>query len=150
MALPVGPTKAIGFLTVVEHDLHGLFGGYLLLNETGRPLEFHCTAPVKPNRAQQILFGPTLEPYLYGEHIGATLVHKTEQMPIVVFTDAIAALAVRSHIQVPTAWVRDANSSAQKSAPGLIEFSIGSNQLAVPAARSADRETISDKLSALG
>jgi hypothetical protein len=76
MALPVGPTKAIGFLTVVEHDLHGLFGGYLLLNETGRPLEFHCTAPVKPNRAQQILYGPTLKPFLYGEQIGATLVNK--------------------------------------------------------------------------
>jgi hypothetical protein len=59
-------SAALGFLAVVEHELHGLFGGYLLLNATGRPLEFHCTAPVRPNRAQQILYGPTLEPYLYG------------------------------------------------------------------------------------
>ena len=48
----------LGFLTVLEHPQHGLFGGYLLLNLAGRPVEFHCTAPVKPNRAQQILYGP--------------------------------------------------------------------------------------------
>src|SRR5688500_11494160 len=59
--------QALGFLTVVEHDQFGLVGGYLILNSSGRPLEFHCTAPVKPSRAQQILYGPTLTPYLYGE-----------------------------------------------------------------------------------
>ena len=42
----------------------------MLLNLAGRPLEFHCTAPVKPNRVQQILYGPSLQPYLYGEQIG--------------------------------------------------------------------------------
>ncbi|MBL9124077.1 MAG: hypothetical protein JNG90_10630, partial [Planctomycetaceae bacterium] len=47
---------ALGFLTVVEHEQLGLIGGYLLLNLSGRPLEFHCTAPLKPNRAQQILY----------------------------------------------------------------------------------------------
>ena len=46
---------ALGFLTVVEHPQYGLFGGYLVLNLAGRPLEFHCTAPIKPNRAQEIL-----------------------------------------------------------------------------------------------
>lgn len=58
MASPAGKsTIALGFLTVVEHKQHGLFGGYLVLNQVGRPLEFHCTAPVKPNRAQEILYG---------------------------------------------------------------------------------------------
>jgi len=95
MALPAGSNKAIGFLTVVEHDLHGLFGGYLLLNETGRPLEFHCTAPVKPNRAQQILYGPTLKPFLYGEQIGATLVNKPTLVPLAVLVDRPASLAAR-------------------------------------------------------
>ncbi len=38
---------ALGFLTVLEHE-SGLTGGYLLLNTLGRPLEFHCTAPIKP------------------------------------------------------------------------------------------------------
>ena len=65
---------ALGFLTVLDHPQHGLMGGYLVLNAAGRPLEFHCTAPVKPNRAQQILYGPTLEPFLYGEQIGQALI----------------------------------------------------------------------------
>ena len=46
----------------------------VLLNAAGRPLEFHCTAPIKPNRAQEILYGPTLESFLYGEQIGQTLI----------------------------------------------------------------------------
>src|SRR6266404_1210747 len=52
---------AVGFLTVVSSEPHGLVGGYLVLNALGRPLEFHCTAPVKPNRAQEILYGATLQ-----------------------------------------------------------------------------------------
>ena len=87
---------ALGFLSVLAHDELGLVGGYLILNWAGRPLEFHCTAPVKPNRAQQILFGPTLEPYLYGEQIGQTLVAKGTCSPVVVCTNVERVLAVRS------------------------------------------------------
>ncbi len=68
-SMPAG----IGFLSVIEHDELGLFGGYLVLNMAGRPLEFHCTSPVRPNRAQEILYGPTLRPFLFGEQIGQAL-----------------------------------------------------------------------------
>ena len=61
---------ALGFLTVIEHPQYGLFGGYLVLNTAGRPLEFHCTAPIKPNRAQQILYGPTLESFFTASRSG--------------------------------------------------------------------------------
>jgi hypothetical protein len=96
---------ALGFLTVLEHPQQGLFGGYLVLNMAGRPLEFHCTAPVKANRAQEILYGPTLEPFLYGEQIGQTLLAKAKTAPLVVCTDRPPALAVRQHVQVPVALV---------------------------------------------
>ncbi|MHC4401714.1 MAG: hypothetical protein ACYTG0_18740 [Planctomycetota bacterium] len=92
---------ALGFLTVVEDPQHGLFGGYLVLNLTGRPLEFHCTAPVKPNRAQQILYGPTLTPYLYGEQIGRVLLAKSTLEPRVVCTDREPVLSVRECVRVP-------------------------------------------------
>ena len=72
----------LGFLTVVEHPQYGLFGGYLILNTAGRPLEFHCTAPIKPNRAQEILYGPTLESFLYGEQIGQTLISQGSTPPL--------------------------------------------------------------------
>ena len=75
------PTASLGFLTVIENDDLGLLGGYLLLNAAGRPLEFHCTAPVKPSRTQEILYGPTLKPFLYGEQIGQTLLTKSKLTP---------------------------------------------------------------------
>ncbi len=95
--------STIGYLTVVKHDQFGLSGGYLLLNAHGRPLEFHCTAPVKANRAQEILFGPTLDAFLYGEQIGAALLAKTELTVGVVCIDQPAMLAVREHSSAPVA-----------------------------------------------
>src|SRR6266436_3505887 len=97
--------SALGFLTVLEHAQHGLMGGYLVLNAAGRPLEFHCTTPIKPNRAQQILYGPTLEPYLFGEQIGKALVSKSSVDPLLICTDLRAAMAVRGVVNAPVALV---------------------------------------------
>src|SRR5690348_3054964 len=96
---------ALGFFSVLEHEQLGLVGGYLILNPSGRPLEFHCTAPIKPNRAQQILFGPTLDSYLYGEQIGQTLLAKGSVEPWAVWTDVERALAVRDYVKLPVAMV---------------------------------------------
>ena len=79
----------------------GLVGGYLLLNAHARPLEFHCTVPLRANRAQEVLYGPTLQPYLYGEQIGSTLVKTSDLCPLAVFTDCQPALAAADHILAP-------------------------------------------------
>src|SRR5262249_29502535 len=92
-------TGALAFLTVVDDSQHGACGGLLVLNATGRPLEFHCTTPVKPNRAQEILYGPTLRPYLYGEQIGATLVAKAAAPIDLLCVDLVEVLAVRPLVQ---------------------------------------------------
>src|SRR3990172_4079417 len=99
------PQPALGFLTVIDDEQLGLTGGYLVLNLAGRPLEFHCTAPVRPNRAQQILFGPTLEPYFFGEQIGRALVSKGSVEPLIVCTDVPPALCVRQYVECPVALV---------------------------------------------
>lgn len=96
---------ALGFLSVIELPSQGLIGGYLLLNAHARPLEFHCTAPVRANRAQEVLYGATLEPYLYGEQIGATLIKASRLSPLAVFTDCQPALAAADHILAPLWWV---------------------------------------------
>ncbi len=100
-----GSPPGLGFLTVLEHDQLGLVGGYLVLNVHGRPLEFHCTAPVKANRAQQILFGPTLDSYLYGEQIGQTLLGKCSLELLGVCTDVERALSVREYVSLPVSLV---------------------------------------------
>jgi hypothetical protein len=165
-------TSALGFLTVVEHPQHGLFGGYLLLNLAGRPLEFHCTAPIKPNRAQQILYGPTLDAFLYGEQIGQTLLEHAKTEPMAVFTDRTPALAVREHATLPVALVLGGSAdiaadnadntvanvaadqsgkilrldAAHGSGPKLTEFRLGVNRLAVPERLQADGQLIGQRL----
>jgi len=102
---------ALGFLTVVDQPLQGLVGGYLLLNAHARPLEFHCTVPVRPNRAQEILYGSTLEPFMYGEQIGPTLIKTSKLRPAAVFTDCRPALAAAAHIEPPLWLVLPAESA---------------------------------------
>lgn len=91
----------IGFFTITEHEDWGIAGGLLVLNASGRPLEFHCTAPVKPNRAQEILYGPTLRPFVYGEQIGVTLATKAKSDTLFLCTDIPDAMCLREHVDSP-------------------------------------------------
>jgi hypothetical protein len=116
-----GP-RSYGFLTAVESASHGIFGGYLLVDSLGRPLEFHCTAPVKVSRAQQILFGASLPSHLHGQQIGGTLLAEGTITPDVVLTDYEPLLHVRSHTALPVALVHattvDRASSGLAVTPG--------------------------------
>ena len=71
-------TISLGFLTVRKHPSRGYFGGFLVLNVLARPLEFHCTLPVQPTRAQQILYGATLDEFISGEQIARALILKAK------------------------------------------------------------------------
>lgn len=78
---------AFGFITALEDPQHGYFGGYLILSELGRPLEFHCSTPVLPNQAQRILYGQTLAAYVMSDLIGQTLLAKSQLPVTAVLTD---------------------------------------------------------------
>jgi len=134
---PTKPGVCLGFLTVVENSELGYLGGYLLLNPAGRPLEFHCTAPVTANRTQQILYGPTLKPYLYGDVIGRALLAKSKLQPIVVCTDCEAVLPAREFISTPLVLVLDDATQPSGSA-----FELGKSSVATAAQFAADREAI--------
>lgn len=98
-------TEFLGFLTVMDHRQQGLVGGFLVLNPAGRPIEFHCTTPVRANRAQEILYGSSLYPFLYGEQIAGTLVSKAKTLPELLFTDSLPVLAVQDLVPVPVVYV---------------------------------------------
>jgi hypothetical protein len=151
-------------LTVCDHEQQGLFGGYLVLNTTGRPVEFHCTAPVRASRAQEILYGATLKPYLYGEQIGQALLGKANISPLVVFTDQETVMSVRPFADVPVACVladagqNDAPSDGDRPgywrvdqahadvaspfATGLREFAVGNQRVAVLQTHEEDARVI--------
>ncbi|RMF97181.1 MAG: hypothetical protein D6741_10360 [Planctomycetota bacterium] len=90
-------------MTVVEYERLGHVGGYLVVNGLGRPLEFHCTAPVQPTKAQQILYGPTFRGYLYGERIARTLFENAKSTPVLVCVDLPELLELGEHVSVPVA-----------------------------------------------
>jgi hypothetical protein len=157
---------ALGFLTVVEHPQYGLFGGYLVLNTAGRPLEFHCTAPIKPNRAQEILYGPTLEAYLYGEQIGQTLIAQASIPPLLICTDRKPALTAREHVSMPVVLVLSPEGeaapepagqsgrilrvdAAHPAGPRLAHFRLGRNHLALPERADEDRQLVAERLGEL-
>ena len=163
------PKQCLGFLTVVDCPQDGLFGGYLALNFLGRPLEFRCTAPIKANRAQQILYGQTLDAYLYGEQIGKTLLEGVSHPPLVICTDRRVVLAVGDFVDMPVTLVESpasqqvvAESASMDSEaktwrlhaagvgePPLNHFQLGRNRLATPAGAQDDPLTITDCLAEL-
>jgi hypothetical protein len=155
---------AIGFLTVVEHADWGLTGGLLVLNAIGRPLEFHCTAPFRPTRAQQILYGPTLRPFIYGEQIGQTLLSRLKSETLFICTDVEPVMCVRDWVSRPLVLllertVERATEPASKQrmlrldpphgAPQpclgrIIEFTIGNHQAGVLPRHQSDRDRVLD------
>lgn len=99
----------LGFLTAIELPGGGYVGGLLVTNQFGRPLEFQCTTPVRPNRTQEILYGPTLRPYVLGELIGKTLLDKAAVKPDLVLTEGDELLELRRHVPQPVAVIEGDN-----------------------------------------
>jgi hypothetical protein len=124
-----------GYLLVLEDTDHGFTGGYLVVSHRGRPLEFHCTEPLQTNRAQEILFGPTLRPYIVGEQIGATLLAKARlKADLLLVTDADAALAGRV-AGLDTMVIADHPMSSSDSQKPLLERLAESIDIAEPIER---------------
>ncbi len=62
-------------------------GGLLVVDQAGIPLEFKYTEPIIPSQLQKILYGKSLESYLYIEVIGKNLLRKAENRCELYFTD---------------------------------------------------------------
>ena len=125
---------AFGYLSAFHSSQHGYFGGYLIVSPLGRPLEFHCTAPVRPSRAQEILYGPTLRSYLVGEEIGSTLLAAAQLRPRLILTDHDESISARRPPAVPLLWVLTGPASDTAAKPELcldagasIQFSTAEN-----------------------
>ena len=145
------PAKALtlGFLTAVDLPGGGHVGGLLMTDRLGRPLEFQCTTPVRPDRTQQILYGPTLVPYLLGEVIGGTLVKKAGVKPHMVLCDSPAMLALRPHTDRAVARVEgdetdEPNPHADGPAGGS-QMTVGGRTLHFHPSHGGDREFVAGK-----
>ncbi|WP_425394922.1 hypothetical protein [Aeoliella sp.] len=112
--------SAFAFLTVLEDPAACMLGGLLVVNRRGRPVEFHCTAPIAFSRAEEILFGPTLRPHFYCERIGAALLAKlTTDVALVVVNQLdcwpVAELTAKPVVLVDPSRVETSSPSGESS-----------------------------------
>ncbi len=119
----------LGFMATVEVEGRGYVGGLLVTNQNGRPLEFQCTTPVKPDRTQEILYGAMLRPWLLGELIGCTLLNRVSIKPDIVLTGDPDVLELRNHTETPVACtLDDSNAGAHANSPD-VTAELGGRQL---------------------
>jgi hypothetical protein len=95
-------------MTVV-HEANGYVGGYLVANAWGRPMEFRLSTAVQPNRVQQILYGQTLEPFIFADLIGKALVDRTSRQVQIIFIDRPPLLDLRERFEIPVAYLEFGN-----------------------------------------
>lgn len=129
----------LGFLAAVEDGERGVVGGLLVTNKFGRPLEFQCTTPVKPNRTQQILYGPTLRSFLLAEVVGKTLVEKIGVKPHLVLVESPEMLDLRQFAPMPIASLLAKPPGADAPGPML---ALGRQWLLFSADSAEDIETV--------
>ncbi len=123
---------AIGFFTVDHCQRMGWTGGYLLLNAAGRPLEFHCTLPVRPTRTHEILYGPTLRQYIICDVIGQALLPRARTQPQLICCNQPEGLQLDQKIPVPVGLVVEA--AEREEGPILDDVLTGYQPLEIAAA----------------
>jgi hypothetical protein len=126
----------LGFMTAVEIGDHSFVGGLLVTDRFGRPLEFQCTTPVKPNRTQELLYGPTLVPFILGDLLGKALLDRVSVKPSLVMTSRVEMLELRTKVDVPI--IYDEASSETDSKTKQSEQPVAKEQ-AVPIGRQTFR-----------
>ena len=113
-----------GFITVVELNGIGHCGGLLIVSQIGRPIEFHCTAPVTSNRAQEIMYGKTYNGFLVADQIGMALVDKAKNQPTMFVTDCVDMLPITELIDAPLIFAQPSEEKEPFDGQGLTTFQI--------------------------
>lgn len=93
---------AIGFLGYREFDDGAAYRGAILVtDEWSKPLEFRCTAPVRPTQLQRTLYGKSLLPHVLTELIAAPLISSIREKPQLILIADDAYFDVRHKISAP-------------------------------------------------
>lgn len=117
---PANAQTTFGFISVREIEGLGHCGGLLIVSQIGRPIEFHCSAPVVTNRAQKILYGKTYDNFLYCEQIGLSLIDKAKTTPSLFVADSVQLLGLEKLIDGMIVVLEDGtNRKSIDETPGL-------------------------------
>src|SRR5260370_31650924 len=98
---PNGPMQ-VGFLGHLDFENGAAYRGAILVtNAWGKPLEFRCTAPVKPNPVQRTLYGQTLLPHILVELIALPLLQSCQAKPEVILVQEGSFFDIRHRTDTP-------------------------------------------------
>lgn len=143
------PAPHLGFLTI-QQDASGYFGGYLVTNAWGRPLEFRLTTSVTPNKVQQLLYGSTLRPYICSDLLGKVLVEKANTAVHLIITDNDAALDLRQHLAIPVVWLNSNSSQFELTDEQITVSSVKNQSLVIQKKYQDDEQPIRNLLQQTG
>jgi hypothetical protein len=105
---------AVGFLGYREFDDGEAYRGAILVtDEWSKPLEFRCTAPVRPTQLQRTLYGKSLLPHVLTELIAVPLISSVREKPQLILITDDAYFDVRYKISAPV--IRVARASGAKA-----------------------------------
>ncbi|MCA8986785.1 MAG: hypothetical protein KDA78_04045 [Planctomycetaceae bacterium] len=91
----------LGFYKTICQPNGETCGGILITSHLGRPIEFQCSLPIRPNRTQQTLYGTTLFSFLKGELIAEALRDKLSVKPDILFVDDMEAVSESTWGEIP-------------------------------------------------
>jgi len=91
----------IAFILVDEVKTGVMRGGMLITDANGKPVEFRCTSPIKPNAVQKTLYGNTLMPHIASELVDLPLLVNAQTKPSVVLVQQEEFLSMRAKQELP-------------------------------------------------
>ncbi|MCA9079857.1 MAG: hypothetical protein KDA58_04830 [Planctomycetaceae bacterium] len=138
MARAEGDRLHLGFMHVAQTDA-GFVGGLLVTNRQGRPLEFQCTTPLRPNNTQQMLYGPTLRPYIFADLLGKTLFDRVAVKPDLIVVQQPELLDLRPLIAAPVGCIAE---PTEGDLPDETRIQLGGQHLRIHAEAHEDRDAL--------
>ncbi|MEI7940037.1 MAG: hypothetical protein WCK27_25410 [Verrucomicrobiota bacterium] len=104
----------IAFLGFREFDDGEAYRGAILVtDESSKPLEFRCTAPIRPTQLQRTLYGKSLLPHVLTELIAVPLISSVREKPQLILIGDEAYFDVRHKVPMPV--IRVARPAGSKS-----------------------------------
>ena len=101
-----GFTLPVGFFLFSSTPSNdGYLGALLVTDSRGLPLEFRCTAPVKPTAIQKLLYGAHLEPHVAVNLCGVPLMESTRNSLCLLLVNRGYLLPIRAFAKCPVVYV---------------------------------------------
>ena len=105
----------LAFVTLVEVEDSVLRGGILVTDARGKPVEFRCTSPIRPNAVQRTLYGGTLMSHMAVVLTGKPLIRSVQASPDVVLVQQEEFLWLRTRCEKPVLIARRQGEEMQVS-----------------------------------